>query len=319
MQPFRAPPPLTTLPPGYPTGRPEHPGMYLLLLWTVFITVILIIYTVLSLVLHLDERNHARRQQQLLEEWRRAFPPSPPPPRPEEERDIERSPLLHSVSDGDTAEDEGSYPHGGGYGATDAHPPFVPAQVRDHRDPGECRGYGPAADPTPSPPYSPGTPNNSYMNSIDAVAEPAEDHDGHVMDAAKPRSPSTSEVMDPSVVTDSGVAWEHVESVAGHGSGLAEEAAAAAEDAVAAEAANGSSAGRGPSQIFDEVAASASSPPESPGIMGGHEVMTKIKKAVHWPDGLKGGSSSSSSGCSSPWSAQQDGQADGLRKRGPQE
>ncbi|KAK8071797.1 hypothetical protein PG996_005145 [Apiospora saccharicola] len=325
MEPFRAPPPLTTLPPGYRSDRPQHPGLYMLLIWTFFITSILVIFLILSLVLHIEERNYARRQQLLLKRFRDAFPPSPTPLRAEElYRDLERDPLIPNFyEDSDTSEeDEETYNKhsggggGGGYGATGSHGPFVPAQIHEDDDTDDHCLYR-AAGPVPPPVFSPRTTNNSYMSSIDTVAELA-GQGGRVVAAAKPRSPSVHEGTEPSSGTDSGMAWEHVESVAGNGSGLAEEAAAAAEDAVAAEVATDGLAGLGPSQIPQE-AASTSSSPETPGVLDGHEVMAKIKKAVHWHSSLKGQSSSSSSGCSSPKSSQHNGLAEGLRRRGNQE
>lgn len=293
----------------------------MLLLWSFFITFIPVIYLVLSLVLHFEERKYALRQQQLLERWREAFPPTPPLPRPEEPyRDLEQSPLIHNFEEGDATEDE-SYTHGGGggggYGATDSHPNFIPVPIYTDHEVDDHPIYV-AAGPVPSSPFSPGTPDNSYGSSIDTLAELPPDHGDHAVSAAGPRSPSLREKLDPSGDTDRGMAWEHVESVAGSGSGLAEEAAAAAEDAVAAEVATETPADLGHVQRPEEVV-SVPRPPKSPDVLGGHEVMAKIKKAVHWHPSLKGESSTSSSSCSSPKSSQQDGPPDGLRKRGNQE
>ncbi|KAK7985619.1 hypothetical protein PG988_003241 [Apiospora saccharicola] len=317
MEPFRAPPPLTTLPPGYRSDRPQHPGLYMLLIWTFFTTSILVIYLILSLVLHIEERNYARRQQLLLQRFRDAFPPSRTPVRAEElYRDLERDPLIPNFyEDSDTSEDDeetyNKHSGGGGGGGT------APRARMGHDDTDDHCLYR-AAGPVPPPVFSPRAPNNSYMGSIDTVAELADHDDRVVVAAARPRSPSVHEGTEPSSGTDSGMAWEHLESVAGNGSGLAEEAAAAADDAVAAEVATDDLAGLGPSQIPQE-AASTSSSPETPGVLDGHEVMAKIKKAVHWHSSLKGQSSSSSSGCSSPKSSQHNGLAEGLRRRGNQE
>ncbi|KAK8043517.1 hypothetical protein PG993_005947 [Apiospora rasikravindrae] len=326
MDPIPAPPTSThNPPPAFHSTRPEHPGRTLLLVWSVLVTLILVIYFLLSLALYLEERNYARRQDQLLEAWRIANPWSPShPPETEgqQQRDIERSPLVHidDEDDSDTSEEERGIRHGaGGYGAMDLHPPFRPAAV--YADEGGLEYYHGAdgVAENPSPPYSPGPLDHSHVTPIEALAE-VPDHGHQAADVStSPSLPFEGDRVDSVGVTASGATWAHLEP---NGSYDRAQPAATAEEAGAAATPVNSPADEAPSAMLGgerpSSSSSSSSSSNSPRVLGGHELVTKIKKAVHWPPGTKGSSSSSSSSHSPRSSSRQGETLEGLRKRSSQ-
>ncbi|KAK8075285.1 hypothetical protein PG997_009948 [Apiospora hydei] len=278
----------------------------MVLVWSVLVTLILVFYFFLSLALYLEERNHARRQQQLVEAWRIANPWSPPPEL-EQRRDIERSPLVHDFDDedGDTSEEEERGVRQGdssGYGTTDMHPPFSPA--RAHDDDEELEYYHGVGGTTnnPSPPYSPRTPDYSSIIPTETLIELA-DNESQVAEATSPPSPSERDRVDSSGVTAGGTNWAHLESARSNGDG---DSNGRAQAVAAAEAIPvNSHADQLPLRTLGDEAGSSSSSSHSPRVLDGHELVTKIKKAVHWPPGLNSGSSSSSSSSSPKASSQQ--------------
>ncbi|KAK7962765.1 uncharacterized protein PG986_003590 [Apiospora aurea] len=278
----------------------------MILVWSVLVTLILVIYFFLSLALYLEERNYARRQQQLVEAWRIANPWSPPP-EVEQQRDIERGPLVHDFDDedGEAGEEEEEEERGTRQGAG-----------------GGCtttmRGWsiitasgGTANDP--SPPHSPGPPDSSSIIPTEPLVElPDDEHEP--ADVATLPSPSERGRVDSSGVTANAATWAHLEPIRRDGGGDSGRGNSSSHTSEQPP-------GLAPSRILGdrEASSSSSSSLHSPRVLDEHELVTKIKKAVHWPPGLNSGSSSSSSSSSPKTSSQPGESQEELRKRSSQE
>ncbi|KAK8000584.1 hypothetical protein PG990_013184 [Apiospora arundinis] len=303
-----------------------QPGHFIVFVWSMLVTVILVAYVVISVILYTEERNYRIRQQELIDSWRAATlslsPPSSTSPDSHHEwrgRDPERTPFMQyeefeqygdldssdsDSTDSDAAEEEniaardGSTAYGYGYGSTDSHPPI------GHNEAGACYlppPYSPAVSTTEDPTLSDGSTLVELADHETGAEAELDEPDTTISPPAEPFS--EMDRQDSSGVTASGISELPSEPVYTSNDN---------DDAQAGPLSQNTANG--------ETKSSSSSSSSSTHGLDGHELVTKIKKAVHWHPKLAEGSSSSSSSSSSPKSGSRRlEEHPGLRKRGGQE